>query len=1009
MRSLLPTLQRTSLPTRPLSLLALLLGGLVIAGLVALLAWTLLAERTGYRSGAITATGNLARVLEEQTARSLQTVDLTLSHVADTWSQERLELPTHPARMHALLRARLAEVGGVRALFMVDARGRMIHDSDALPAQPLDFSDREYFRWHLENPPGLFIGKPTVSRTTGAPFLPVSRRVVDAHGRFAGVVIAAIEPLYFERVFATLDVGTDGLINLRHWDSELIARVPHLKGAVGTRISSTDAMRDPITEHGAATGELVSVFDGVNRFYTARRVRNLPLIVWVGLSESEVLAPWERSVAASAIVGLAFVAVTVWLTLLLTRALRRREQLMTSLERSESLLRQVVESLPVGVTVTGPDGRVSMMNAAAERLHGEIEPGATLQPIGWSARTGERVKGPEWALAQALATGHDALNDMVHMTAADGSRRAILHSAVPIFSASRELRGAIAVEEDLTERYGLVAALRENEARYEAMFRNSIDAILLERADGGILSANPEACRRLGYSEIELQTLGRDELVDITSPGWPQMLAELDRTGQATGELTMIRSDGSRFPAEVSSSMFRGRDGAFEVVVILRDITERRNTEARIQHLAYHDTLTTLPNRASFDRCLREHLVDGRRNARGFALMLVDLDGFKLINDTLGHEVGDQILRDVATRLRSDLRESDFVARLGGDEFVLLVDDPEDGENGAAALARKLLDAIAEPFHHAGHALHLTASIGIALFPRDGRDGRSLLKHADLAMYRAKEQGRDMFHFFSEELNVRSQRRLALESALRRAIDHDELRLCYQQKFDLATGRMTGVEALLRWEPPGGPAIEPMEFIPVAEETGLIVAIGEWTLRTAAAHHRAWRDAGLDVPRIAVNLSARQLADERLPERIAQLIAESGGTDAQWLEIEITESVLMRNLGQSSALLRRFKAMGVRIAVDDFGTGYSSLSYLTRLPIDCVKIDRSFIRDVPGNEDATAIVRAIVALAHSLRLTTVAEGVETAEQRDFLRALGCDEMQGFLGGQPVFAEAMVCP
>lgn len=988
--------------TLRLTVLLPVLGGLAITVLALVLTTTLRTERAGYLAEAALVTRNLARVLEEQTARSIQTIELALGHVADLWTRMPAGRAVGDAEATGLLRARLAEVGGARAMFIVNAQGRIVHDSEAVPALGMDVSDREYFRQHRTGSlatDALYVGKPIESRATGRPFLPMSRRLTGADGAFAGVVVAIVEPRYFERVFASVDVGLNGLINLRHWDGELIARVPHREAAIGRVIPSTAPIREELLRLGTAAGELRSIFDGVDRIYTARRVPGRPLIVWVGVSETDVLSPWYRSLTAYSVVGVAFAATIAWLTWLLMRELRSRERLMRSVERSESLLRQVVETLPVGVSMTERDGTVSMMNAAAERLHGPARPGKPLEPVGWWTHSGQRVGAAEWALARALRTSEPALNEMVDILAPDGSRRTILHSAVPIFTDHHGFHGAIAVDEDLTAQRDLVASLRESEARYQAMFENSIDAILLARPDGRILSANPEACRSLGYDEAALLAMDRERIVDPASPGLASMIEERDRTGRVKGEVTMVRRDGSRFPAELSSSLFIDRSGERKVVVVMRDITERKQSESRIHYLAFHDGLTGLPNRTFFDRRLRERLDAGTAPQAPFALMLVDLDGFKLINDTLGHEVGDLLLKEVADRLRGEVDASDLVARLGGDEFVVLLDEPADTAR-ATDVANRILATTARPFALAGQELHLTASIGISMHPRDGDDARTLLKSSDLAMYRAKEHGRNRLQFFSEEMNIRSRRRLTLESALRRALAQNELRLQYQPRLDLRSGRLTGVEALLRWQPPDGPAVEPGEFIPVAEETGMILAIGDWVLHEAAAQCAAWRAAGVQVPLISVNLSARQLTDERLPGRLAEALARAGG-DTPWLELELTESTVMRNVAQSSELLTRFRDLGVRIAVDDFGTGYSSLSYLSRLPIDCVKIDGSFIRDVPHDPDDTAIVRGIVVLAHTLRLTVVAEGVETREQLEFLRELGCDEIQGFLVSRPM--------
>lgn len=677
---------------------------------------------------------------------------------------------------------------------------------------------------------------------------------------------------------------------------------------------------------------------------------------------------------------------------------------MGSLARSESLLRQILHSLPVGVYVAGREGQVFMTNPAARRIWGlpdEAQPETDRTQKGWRSHDGKPVEAEGWALSRALTRSETVHNEMIDIEVPDGSRKTILNSAVPIVSEGGELSGAIEVSEDISKQRELFDSLRASEARYAAVFENSIDAVLLLQPDGTMLAANPGACRMLGYTEQQLREIGRGGIVDPDTPGLAELLAEHDRTGRVTAEIILIRQDGTHFPAEISASTFADRDGALQVSMIIRDITERKEAEARIEHLAYHDELTGLPNRVLFHQTLRHMLTQSQRYGREFAVMLLDLDGFKLVNDALGHEVGDQLLKEVARRFRETLRSGDLVARLGGDEFILLLEEPG-GIEDIDALAVRVLHSIARPYHLGGEDLHVTASAGISISPRDGTDARTLLRNSDLAMYRAKEAGKNNYVYFSEEMNTFSQRRLVIESALRRTLDGRELVLHYQPKFDLASGCATGTEALIRWQPPGQALVGPAEFIPIAEETGLILPIGEWVLRTAATQQRIWREQGLGLSRVAVNLSARQLAQQDLAEIVAAALAATG-LPAEALEIEVTESMVMRNADSAAKLLRRLKDMGVRITVDDFGTGHSSLSYLKRFPIDCVKIDRSFVRELPGNPDDAAITRGIVAMAHSLRMTVVAEGVETQEQIKFLRELGCEELQGFVFSRPVAA------
>jgi diguanylate cyclase (GGDEF)-like protein/PAS domain S-box-containing protein len=474
-------------------------------------------------------------------------------------------------------------------------------------------------------------------------------------------------------------------------------------------------------------------------------------------------------------------------------------------------------------------------------------------------------------------------------------------------------------------------------------------------------------------------------------------------SGAFETEFRVLRADGElRHVLMRSFPVYNAQGLAVRRAGLVQDISERRRQDARIEHLAYHDSLTGLPNRALLMDRLALSLAHAQRQESQLAVLFLDLDRFKTINDSLGHLLGDQLLSRVAQRLRGALREDDTVARLGGDEFVILLSDVQDLAE-PAHVADKLMAALAPPFQLGEHELHVTGSLGVSLFPRDGDDAETLLKYADTALYKAKDAGRNAYRFFSPDMDARAHHRLKLENELRGAVARGELVLHYQPKLALLGGEVVGVEALVRWQHPVEGLIPPDQFIPLAEETGLIIDIGAWVLLEACRQLGEWRAAGLSGLRVAVNLSARQLQRPGLDTQVLAALA-AAGLPPDSLELEITESSVMDEPDQALALLRRLSAIGVVISIDDFGTGYTNFAYLRQLPLQRLKVDRSFIQHLSALDDrgdAAAIVEAIIAMAHKLRLRVLAEGVETTDQHERLQDLGCDEVQGFLHGRPM--------
>jgi PAS domain S-box-containing protein len=565
------------------------------------------------------------------------------------------------------------------------------------------------------------------------------------------------------------------------------------------------------------------------------------------------------------------------------------------------------------------------------------------------------------------------------------------------------------------ERKQAELALRESEAHFRALVEHASDGFFVHDSDGRLLDVNQHACNCLGYSREELLSRNITDIdVELTIADFRRLEKQVVAGTPLAIESRHRRKDGTMFPVEIRMGPIK-IDGRQQLLSLVRDVTERKQMQEHIQHLAYHDALTNLPNRTMFNRHLRHAITQAQRYNKRLAVLFVDLDRFKIINDTLGHEAGDRLLQEMGRRVSTCLRSGDvvarygghedLVARLGGDEFVVLIEEVADSAQ-VSQIAHKILGAMVKEYVLDGQIIHMTASIGISMYPEDGRNDFTLMKHADIAMYRAKEKGKNTFQFYSAQMDAHSARLLALESGLRRAIDRSELTLYYQPKVDARTGVITGAEALVRWRHPDLGLVSPAHFIPLAEETGLIVPMSKWVLKEACSENVKWRELGLPPMRISVNLSARQFTDDNLFGETAATLEEIG-MDPELLELEITESMMMYNTERTIQVLSEMRKMGISISIDDFGIGYSSLSHLKQFPVDIIKMDRSFIKDVPGDPSDAAIADAIIAMSKRLKVMVVAEGVETASQLDFLRERGCDEIQGYYFSKPLPADEFV--
>jgi len=553
---------------------------------------------------------------------------------------------------------------------------------------------------------------------------------------------------------------------------------------------------------------------------------------------------------------------------------------------------------------------------------------------------------------------------------------------------------------DLTRQKETEADLR----LYATVFDHTAEGIAITDRERRFIRVNDAFCAITGYSPEEL--IGSTP--ELLSSGkhdasfYAQMWQQLQHEGQWHGEILDRNKDGQLLPLLQTINVIKNNDDEIShYISIITDITSIKETQTRLDFLAHHDVLTELPNRLLFTARL-EHAIDrAERDNETFALLFIDLDRFKTINDSLGHQYGDQLLIEVAKRLHSLVRKSDTIARLGGDEFVVLVEQLRDGDN-ATTLANNVVSAMRQSFMLNGHELHVGCSIGITLYPEDGTDTVTLLKNADTAMYRVKESGRDGFHKFSPELSAAADEKLSLENALRFALRNEELALHYQPIIDLQQQRIIAVEALARWPHPQRGMISPEQFIPLAEETKLILPLGNWVAREAIHQFMDWRNQGLAPDYISINASGIQLFHPGFADTLFALLQEHE-LEGHQLQVELTENVLLRDIVTCRQILERLRQHGIRIAIDDFGTGYSSLAYLKQLPIDDLKIDRTFVRDIPGDEDDCAIAEAIIGLATTLGMKIVAEGVETQAQEQFLAHIGCSKVQGYHYAKPLSA------
>lgn len=678
------------------------------------------------------------------------------------------------------------------------------------------------------------------------------------------------------------------------------------------------------------------------------------------------------------------------------------QQLNTQLEKAELHYRTVADYAYDWEYWRDENGGIAYMSPSCERVSGYQREDFYETPALLDELVVEEDRATWHTHNEESDTGHRGLRDIrFRIRRADGEIRHIEHACIPVLDQDGHFQGYRASNRDITERIKAEQALRKSEEKFLQIFATAQEGIWILDADLETALVNSRLVELLGYDEREM---GGRSLLDFVEPDTREEVREnLQRQMRGVSgacDVKFRHSDGTERWTIVNASPLNDDDGqCYGLLSMVTDITERKRYEEQLKELAHYDPLTHLPNRLLMNERLSHAMERARRSKRQVAVIFFDLDRFVNINDSLGHDFGDRLLCAFAERLTSLTRKEDTIARVGGDEFVMVMEDVKNPQS-IALVAQKLINAIAAPFSLDEHELYLSVSVGVSMFPRDGEDAATLLKKADTAMYRSKEEGLNTFQFYTEDLSASIFEFMTLENALRQATDNDELILHYQPQLSMKSGYISGFEALVRWQHPSMGLVSPGKFIPLAEETGLIIEIGEWVLRRACRQAQQWLDEDVEFGHVSVNVSPLQMQRVDIAALTQQVLAETG-LPHQYLELEITESALLANRSQVFEQLNQIKKLGVGLAIDDFGTGYSSLSNLSRLPFSRLKIDRAFVNNITSHPDDAAIARMIIQMGHSLGMKVIAEGVENEEQLRFLQRMGCGEVQGFLFSKPL--------
>jgi diguanylate cyclase (GGDEF)-like protein len=988
-----------------------------IAGFVALACTALIgletsriiAQRDDLLAGSRKDTANLTSSLIQHAELIFRSADAVLTAMV-----ERLEHDDLNAGMRDRIRSWFGKELQISPQFVsfsaADSTGRIFISTKGEKDAP-QLSDREYFSYHRDrDEKTIHISAPFHGRSGW--FIPVTRRINNADGTFAGVAIASIDPQYFQNLYDRLELSENSAVVLvtTSGSGTLLVRRPFIEANIG-RDMAKSVILTQLKQARSGSIEIKASIDGVRRFNSFEQAHAYPIAVAVAQNVDELLAPWRLN-AIHQMIEVAVVATFILVMgALVWRATKSLAGRSTKLRETNAWFDAALATMPTALSMFDANGKLLVWNARYLELYDLprklVKRGTSIAAIVGHRKVTGNLDADVDAYIGEFRQGLLDTGSNTNVTRLGDGR------VVSITNTATADGGWVAIHEDITERIGDEEALFK-QATELARTNLRFDTALSHMTQG--LSMYDEHKRLVvwnqRYAELyqippELLAIGtpldiivNDRMARGVLKGDTRPLAVKERVADLVG----LAPD-AQWIDELSDGRFllltrQPMDGGGWLTIV-EDITERRRAEAEIVHLARHDVLTGLANRAQFNEKLDEAGKRLKRGRAAITVMMIDLDRFKAVNDTLGHAAGDALLVEVGRRLQSRIRETDLLARLGGDEFAIIQEGGDTQHEGAIALALRIIQAIAEPFDLGGVEASVGASIGIAMAPEHGTDPEQLLRNADLALYDAKANGRNDFRIYDASMLESATTQQSAESELRDAVAHEQFELHYQPVVNIATREICGVEALVRWKHPTKGLISPDQFIPLAESTGLIVPIGEWILQRACNDAAAW-PAHVS---LAVNISAVQFKKGNLFDVILCALVDSGLAPDR-LELEMTETSLLDNQEAHLATIRQLKNLGISMALDDFGTGYSSLSYLTNFPFDKIKIDRTFTRDVLQRRDYAAVVSSVLALAQGLGTVTTVEGIETEQQLEYMRKAGVDLAQGYLFSQPVPASEL---